>query len=88
MIMAERGDVHVSLSPIVTQWRIKKLGLTPKQIMSRPAPFVAAEVPFHLLVRKTHPRAEEILRQLDKALRKPGAGKMIEDVTRKYLRMD
>ena len=88
MIMAGRGDMHVSLSPIVTQWRIRKLGLTPQQIMSRPAPFVAAEVPFHLLVRKTHPRAQEILRQLDKALAMPGARKMIEDVTRKYLRAD
>lgn len=88
MIMAGRGDVHVSLSPIVTRWRIRKIGLTPRQIMSRPAPFVATEVPFHLLVRKTHPRAEEILKHLDKALRKPGAAKMIEDVTKKYLRMD
>ena len=88
MIMAGRGDVHVSLSPIVTRWRIRKIGLTPKQIMSRPAPFVAAEVPFHLMVRKTHPRAEEILRYLDKALRTPGTAKMIDDVTKKYLNAD
>lgn len=86
MIMAGRGDAHVSLSPIVTQWRIRKLGLTPQQIMSLPAPYVAAEVPFHLLVRKTHPRAEEILDHLDRVLRKPGTVKMIEDVTKKYLR--
>jgi polar amino acid transport system substrate-binding protein len=88
MIMAGRGDVHVSLSPIVTRWRIRKIGLTPGQIMSRPASFVAKEVPFHLLVRKTHPRAEEILGYLDKALHKPGAARMIEDVTKKYLRAD
>ncbi|HYD59884.1 MAG TPA: hypothetical protein VEC35_06000 [Noviherbaspirillum sp.] len=68
--------------------RIRKLGLTPQQIMSRPAPFAAAEVPFHLLVRKTHPRAQEILRQLDNSLRKPGTARMIEDVTRKYLPAD
>lgn len=84
MIMAGRGDVHVSLSPIVTAWRIRKIGLTKEQIISRPAPFVAAEVPFHLLVRKTHPRAKEILQHLDRMLRKPGTARLIEDIMRRY----
>ncbi|HYD82340.1 MAG TPA: transporter substrate-binding domain-containing protein [Paucimonas sp.] len=85
MIMARRGDVHVSLSPIVTKWRIKKLGLPPDQIISKPAPFVAAEVPFHLLIRKTHPRAAEILKHLDDMLRKPGTPRLIEEITQQYL---
>lgn len=85
MIMAGRGDAHVSLSPIATAWRIKKIGLTKAQIMSRPAPFVAAEVPFHLLIRKAHPRAEEILRHVDRMLRKPGTARLIEDIIRRYV---
>jgi polar amino acid transport system substrate-binding protein len=85
LIMSDRGDVHVSLSPIVTQWRIKKLGLPQDRILSKPAPFVASEVPFHLLIRKTHPRAGDIFKYLDNALRKPGAAKQIEEITRRYV---
>lgn len=84
MIMAGRGDVHVSLSPIVTAWRIRKIGLTKDQIMSRPAPFVAAEVPFHLLIRRDHPHARAILAHLDRMLRKPATARLIEDIMRRY----
>lgn len=84
-IMVGRGDVHVSLSPVVTRWRIKKLGIAHDQIVSVPAPFIAADVPFHLLVRKTHPRAAEILAHLDLALKKPGFKKLQEDVLRRYV---
>jgi len=85
MIMAGRGDAHVSLSPIVTAWRIRKLGLPSGDIVSRPAPYIAADVPFHLLVRKTHPRAAEILRHTDDMLKKPGTLRAIEDITQRYL---
>jgi polar amino acid transport system substrate-binding protein len=85
LIMAGRSDVHVSLSPTVTKWRIKKLGFPPEQILSRPAPFVAAEVPFHLLIRKTHPRGTAILKYLDDALRKPNAARQLEEITRRYI---
>ena len=85
MIMMGRGDVHVSLSPVVTRWRIKKLGLPTDQMVSIPAPFIAAQVPFHLLVGKHHPRAADILAHVDDMLRKPGSIRMIEDVSARYV---
>lgn len=85
MIMAGRGDAHVSLSPMVTKYRIRKIGLSSDQIISRPAPYVAAAVPFHLLVRKSHPRAREILAHLDRMLRRPGTARLIEHITRRHL---
>jgi len=85
MIMVGHGDIHVSLSPTVTQWRIKKLGIAADKILSMPAPFIAAEVPFHLLIRKTYPRAQEVLNLLDDMLRKPGTKRLVDDITRRYL---
>lgn len=85
MIMGGHGDIHVSLSPLVTQWRIKKLGIAPDKILSVPAPYVAADVPFHLLIRKTYPHAQDILNYLDDALRRPTSKKIIDDVMRRYI---
>lgn len=84
MVMNGRADVHVSLSPIVTRWRLKKLGIQ-EGVVSRPAPFVAAEVPFHLGIRKTHPRAEAILSALDKRLASPAYSKQLDKVLAQYL---
>ncbi|WP_179958381.1 transporter substrate-binding domain-containing protein [Chitinimonas arctica] len=83
MVMAERGDLHVSLSPLVTLWRLKKLGIH-SQVVSIPAPYVAAEVPFHLGVRLSHPLATEIAEYLDKALLKPAVARRIEDILKRY----
>lgn len=84
MVANGRADVHVSLSPIVTRWRLKKLGIT-SGVLSRPAPFVAAEVPFHLGIRKTHPRAEAILAEVDKRLAQPGFAKSLDKAIARYL---
>lgn len=84
MIMVGRGDVHVSLSPVVTRWRIKKLGLPVDQMVSVPAPYIAAQVPFHLLVGKQHPRALEILKHVDEMLKKPGMARQIDDIAQRY----
>jgi len=84
MIMGDRADVHVSLSPAVTKWRLRKLGLSSKQIISIPAPFVAAQVPFHLLVSKQYPRAREILSYVDTQLRKPAITRQVEGIEARY----
>ena len=84
MIMVGRGDVHVSLSPVVTRWRIRKLGLPMSDIMAVPAPYIAAQVPFHLLVGKQHPRAAEILKHVDAMLSRPATTKVIESITSRY----
>lgn len=84
MIMMGRGDVHVSLSPVVTRWRIKKLGFSPEQIVSIAAPYIAAQVPFHLLVAKQHPRASDILKHVDDMLRRPGTARQIDDITARH----
>ena len=82
--MNGRADVHVSLSPIVTRWRLKKLGIQ-DGVLSRPAPFVAAEVPFHLGIRKTHPQAEAILLAVDRALALAAYPKQLDKVVARYL---
>lgn len=84
MIMGGRGDVHVSLSPVVTRWRIKKLGLPADQIVSIPAPYMAALVPFHLLIGKQHPRASEVLKHVDDMLGKPVTIRQIETINSLY----
>ncbi|MCP5269249.1 MAG: transporter substrate-binding domain-containing protein [Zoogloeaceae bacterium] len=84
MVLSGRGDIHVSLSPIVTRWRLKKLGIT-EGVISRPAPFVAAQVPFHLGIRKGHPRAADILAALDHQLEKPEQQSMIEKTIARYI---
>lgn len=84
MIMVGRGDVHVSLSPIVTRWRIRKLGLPADQIVSIPAPYMAALVPFHLLIGKHHPRASEVLRHVDEVMAKPATSRVIETINSHY----
>lgn len=81
--MATRGDVHISLSPIVTKWRLRKLGIL-QEIVSIPAPYIAPSVPFHLGIRKDHPRAAEILGHIDEVLRVPATQRRIEDVVRRY----
>ncbi len=83
MVMATRGDVHISLSPIVTKWRLRKLGIL-QEIVSIPAPYIAPSVPFHLGIRKDHPRAAEILGHIDEVLRVPATQRRIEDVVRRY----
>jgi polar amino acid transport system substrate-binding protein len=84
MIMSGRGDVHVSLSPIVTQWRIKKLGLSNAQIVSIPAPYISAQVPFHLLIGKQYPRAAEVLKHVDEVLGRPATTRQIDAVSAHY----
>jgi polar amino acid transport system substrate-binding protein len=84
MIMIGRGDVHVSLSPIVTLWRMKKLGLTNTQIVSIPAPYMSAQVPFHLLIGKHYPRAAEVLKHVDEVLARPGTTRQIEAISARY----
>ena len=84
MVMEGRADAHVALSPIVTRWRLKKLGIR-DAVVSRPAPFVAADVPFHLGIRKTYAGAQAVLDQLDRLLARPGFAKRLEQVVAKYL---
>lgn len=84
MVLGGRADAHVSLSPIVTRWRLKKLGIR-DGVISRPAPFVAAEVPFHLGIRKTYAGAQPVLDQLDRVLAQPGYAKRLERVVARYL---
>ena len=83
MVLSGRADAHVSLSPIVTRWRLKKLGIT-QGVVSRPAPYVAAEVPFHLGIRKTHPRAKTILAAIDRQLARRETQAFIEKVTARF----
>lgn len=84
MLAVGRGDVHISLSPVISRWRIRKLGLAGDKILSKPAGFVASDVPFSLLVRKTHPQAAELLALYEEGLRKPGVAAAIAQVYRKY----
>jgi polar amino acid transport system substrate-binding protein len=84
MVIEGRADAHVSLSPIVTRWRLKKLGIR-DGVVSRPAPFVAADVPFHLGIRKTFAGAQSVLDRLDRLLAQPGYAKRLEAVVARYL---
>lgn len=84
MVMAERGDVHVSLSPLVTQWRLKKLAVQ-RDIVSIPAPYIAATVPFHLGIRRDHPRALETLAHVDRQLAQPAILQQIDAITRRFI---
>ena len=83
MVMAARGDVHVSLSPLVTQWRLKKLAIH-GQVMSIPAPYMAASVPFHLGLRQDFPGARQILAHLDRKLNQAGSAQLIDNIVRRY----
>ncbi|PND36056.1 hypothetical protein C1O66_20180 [Paucibacter aquatile] len=83
MVLAARGDVHVSLSPLVTQWRLKKLAIQ-AQVMSIPAPYLAANVPFHLGLRQDFPDARQILAHLDRRLAQAGSAALIESIVRPY----
>jgi polar amino acid transport system substrate-binding protein len=84
MILIGRGDVHVSLSPVVTRWRMRKLGLPMNEIMAVPAPYIASQVPFHLLIGKHHPRAAEILKHVDVVLSRAATAKAIERITSRF----
>lgn len=84
MLAVGRGDVHISLSPVISRWRIRKLGLAGDKILSKPAAFVASDVPFSLLVRKSHPQASELLALYEEGMRKPGVAAAIAQVYRKY----
>lgn len=83
MVLSGRADLHVSLSPIVTRWRLKKLGID-QGVNSRPAPFIAAEVPFHLGIRKTLAQAEAILAALDRQLSLPDYRKQHDAAVARY----
>lgn len=83
MVMAARGDVHVSLSPLVTQWRLKKLAIH-AQVMSIPAPYMAASVPFHVGLRQDFPGARQILAHLDRRLSQSGSAQLIDNIVRNY----
>jgi polar amino acid transport system substrate-binding protein len=84
MLVLGRGDIHISLSPAVSRWRIKKLDLEGERILSRPVPFIAADVPFSLLIRKTYPGAAEMLALFDEAMRKPAMAQAIARIYRGY----
>jgi polar amino acid transport system substrate-binding protein len=84
MLVLGRGDIHISLSPAVSRWRIRKLDLEGERILSRPVPFIAADVPFSLLVRKTYPGAEAMLALFDEAMRKPAMAPVIARIYRSY----
>lgn len=84
MVIEGRADAHVSLSPLVTRWRLKKLDIR-DGVVSRPAPFVAADVPFHLGIRKTYAGAQSVLDRLDRLLAQPGYAKRLEAVVARYL---
>jgi ABC-type amino acid transport substrate-binding protein len=84
MLVLGRGDVHFSLSPAVSRWRIKKLGLEGERILSRPVPFIGADVPFSLLIRKTHPGTASLLALFDDAMRKPQMASAIARIYRDY----
>ncbi|MBB5205953.1 polar amino acid transport system substrate-binding protein [Inhella inkyongensis] len=83
MVLAKRGDVHVALSPLVTQWRLRKLGLQ-AGIISVPAPYVAPAVPFHLGIRRSLPQAQEWLAAIDAQLALPRLRKQIRGIERRY----
>ena len=83
MVLAKRGDVHVALSPLVTQWRLRKLGLQ-AEIISVPAPYVAPAVPFHVGIRRSHPQAQEWLAAMDAQLALPRLRKQILSIERRY----
>jgi polar amino acid transport system substrate-binding protein len=84
MLAIGRADLYISLSPIVTRWSIKKLGLTNTTILSKPASFIASDVPFSLLVRKDYPHAKELLKIFDDAFQQPGAAAAVEKIFLKY----
>jgi len=84
MLQLGRGDLHISLSPVISRWRIRKLGLPGEKILSRPAAFVASDVPFSLLIRKTHPQAAELLALFEEGLRRPGVAPAIAQIYRRY----
>jgi polar amino acid transport system substrate-binding protein len=84
MVLGGRADIHVSLSPNVTRWRLKKLSIA-RGMVSRPAPFVAAVVPFHLGIRKNWPGAEAVLKALDGQLSLPGYRAAHDRVVKRYL---
>jgi polar amino acid transport system substrate-binding protein len=84
MLSLGRGDLHISLSPVISRWRIRKLGLADNKILSKPATFVASDVPFSLLVRKSHPQAAELLALFEAGMRQPGMAAAIAQIYRKY----
>jgi polar amino acid transport system substrate-binding protein len=84
MLVLGRGDIHISLSPAVSRWRIKKLDLEGERILSRPVPFIAADVPFSLLIRRSYPSAEALLAMFDEAMRKPAMAQVIARIYRGY----
>jgi polar amino acid transport system substrate-binding protein len=84
MLAVGRGDLHISLSPVISRWRIRKLGLDGEKILSKPAPFVASDVPFSLLIRKSHPQASSILALFEKGMRQPGVAGAIAAIYRGY----
>lgn len=83
MVLAGRVDLHVALSPLVTQWRLRKLGLQ-AGVVSVPAPYVAPAVPFHLGIRRSHPQAEAWIHAIDTQLALPAQRQQIRAIEQQY----
>lgn len=83
MVLNDRVDLHVALSPLVTKWRLRKLGLY-GGFVSVPAPYVAPAVPFHLGIRRSLPEAASWLAAIDQQLALPKVRQLILGIERQY----
>lgn len=84
MLTLGRADLHISLSPVVSRWRIRKLGLDGTKILSKPAPFISSDVPFSWMVRKTLPDVDEVLARFEANVQRPAVAAAIESIYRRY----
>lgn len=83
MVISRRRDAHLSTSPLMTKWRIRKLGLG-RQYLAVPAPYMGADVQLHFGVRLQHPRRDEILALLDAELHSRVQQRRIEAIFKRY----